>query len=91
MTTTVELTDFYTRCMSCPNSNEDCPKIQKEHDKGYVPRGFYFELPQIKILAVAKNPGNFQNDEEKLYTKKKGRELFEAHKEFMKDLFENRD
>jgi len=74
--------------MSCPNSNEDCPKIQKEHEKGYVPRGFLFKSRKIKILAVGKNPGNLQNDEAKSYLKKKDRTLFEAHQELMQNLFE---
>lgn len=88
MTKKDELVDFYIGCMSCDNSKENCPKIQKEPGIGHIPRGFYFESPKIKILAVGKNPGNLQDDEGKLYISKKGRELFETHKEFMQRLFE---
>lgn len=89
MTTTQELDEFYTQCMSCDNSREKCPEIEKDFNKGCIPRGFYYRCPQIKVLAVAKNPGSFQNDEEKLYAKKTERERFKAHRELMKNLFEN--
>lgn len=74
--------------MGCDNSTENCPKTLKDHSKGYVPRGFHYESPKIKILAVGKNPGNLQNGEAKLYICKKGKELLEAHEKVMRNLFE---
>jgi len=92
MTTTEELKNFYVRCMSCDNTHKKCPSILKDNNKGYVPRGFYFEPPYFKsprkILVVANNPGKLAKGEEKQYENKKELKLVNAHLKVQRRLEE---
>jgi len=90
MTTIDELKKLYACCMGCKNTSKECPSISEDKEINPVPRGFYFKSPQIKILAVGKNPSHPQEDETGRYVNKKGLDVVNAHLTFMGELFQKR-
>ncbi len=88
--TAKELMDFYARwmsCTKCPNKNH--PSIKRD-DKGYRPRGFYFESSYFKsprkVLTVANNPGTLGKGEADCYSNQEGLDLVKAHLEYMRTV-----
>ena len=97
-----ELNNFYSKVMTCDATSGECPESWKDFEIGNVPRGFYYESPNIDILVVGKNPGHLMPNEGNHYIKKSGTELVKEHnllhlgllngtvklKNFHKNLFE---
>lgn len=83
--------ELYIGCINCNKTNTDCPGITKNKAEGMIPKGFYFQTNQPTILIVAKNPGHPLEDEQERYIGKTDIEIYEAHKQFVKDIFNGSD
>ena len=87
MTKIKEIEEFYSECMNCDATKNECPMALKNRKTGYVPRGFHYESPNIKLLVVGKNPGHLLDGEGKLYINKIGKKLVEIHNNIHKEYY----
>lgn len=90
-----ELDNFYTACMNCTNTEQQCPGVWKDIPNGIPPRGFFYVQSPVKILVVGKNPGhplgknlgNQLNNEVEKYKGKTGDILFNAYRQHQKGFY----
>lgn len=80
------LNNLYISCINRRCNNYCNSGIEKDIIKGGPPRGFYFENPSADILIVSKNPGSPLPDESKNYIGKTNENLYEAYKNFVKEI-----
>jgi len=73
-----QLNELYSQCVNCQATVMECPGIWKEHNRGVIPRGFYFETSPVKILAVGKNPGHPDDIEVNTYPGLHGSNLYQV-------------
>jgi uracil-DNA glycosylase len=77
---------FYTSVVNCPLTQKDCTLALKNFDTGDIPRGFSSRgRAHPDILVVRKNPGHAEEAEKEYYKGKRGRELFDAVRQFSGD------